>query len=390
MALTDLLNSLSLQPAGTTSATPGVPVSIGIVPDISQVRVTEIQLVDVDFDFIGKGVIFTTDDPSDPTRTGPLPLYNLTSIPPSVVPGVQGLIGKIKGKFPVPVPTDVLPRLDVTWRVTDTAGNDLIASGEAVAPSGLNQVALSVLFLPEFVELTSGLGTPGTSVRRVSATVSITAGTTSTPPRTLGPIDVVVPRVALPTVLAMLVDKPFRGPALIMVPADSAIADLGALTGKLQELQNVLNPVRSVARLAAFLTGLDVLSTILGSEPHISFRKTDGIGNLNDITLVQRSWYENDTEAEDELSSLFMIGPRGRAAEFFNDRSFDTGEGKFTLTLGPELFAGIRDLHREHPASEPSGSEIVVDVDPPGGWWNPDIFGDELSSVRFVALPAIA
>jgi hypothetical protein len=131
------------------------------------------------------------------------------------------------------------------------------------------------------------------------------------------------------------------------------------------------------------ITGLDALTALLDNEPHISFRKTDSIGNLNNITLVQRSWYQNDTEAEDELSSLFMIGPRRRNAEFFNDRSFDDGEGKFTLTIGVESFAGIRDLHRKHPVSEPSGVEISVDRDPPGGWFNPDDFGDDLSSVRF-------
>lgn len=384
MALTDILNSLSLQPAGATTVQPGTPVSVGIVPDISQVRVTEVQLVDVDLDFIGKGVIFPNANPSDSTTTGSLPIHDLTTVPPSITPGVQGLIGKIKGKMPVAVPTDVLPRIEVTWQVTDTAGNDLIASGDALAPSGVNDVILNVLFIPEFEELTAS--PPGTSTRRVSATVRLVAGSTVAGPRTLGPIDILVPRLPLPTVLAMFVDRPYRGPALIMVPASSAVPDLGALTGKVQELQTVLNPVRSLARLAALITGLDELSALLANEPHIQFRKTDSIRNLNDITLVQRSWYElNDIEAEDELSSLFMIGPRDRAVELFNDRSFDDGEGKFTLTVGPELFAGVRDLHRSRPASEPTGSEIVIDRVPPGGWFDPDDFGDDLSSVRFVA-----
>ena len=48
MALTDVLNSLSLQPATTLTAQTGLPVSIGIVPDIAQLQLTNIELVDVD------------------------------------------------------------------------------------------------------------------------------------------------------------------------------------------------------------------------------------------------------------------------------------------------------------------------------------------------------
>ncbi|HKX84848.1 MAG TPA: hypothetical protein VJL58_11550 [Pyrinomonadaceae bacterium] len=387
MALIDVLNSLSLQPATPTNVQPGIPLSIGIVPDVSQVRTTEIQMVPLDLDFIGKGVIFPNANPADPTTTGPLPIQNLLTVPPSITPGVQGLLGKIKGNLPVAIPTDVLPRLDVTWQITDTAGNDMVASGDAIPSNGLNDVVLTALFLPEFVELTSGLGALGTSTRRVSATVTLTAGATVVGPRTIGPVDIIVPKLPIPTVLAMFVHKPYHGPTLIMVPADSAIPDLGGLAGQIQALQSALNPIRTIARLAALITGLDAITTLLNNEPHISFRKTDSISNLNDITLVQRSWYENDTEAEDELSSLFMIGPAGRAAEFFNDRGHDDGEGKFTFTVGPPLFAGIRDLHRDNPASEPLGNEIVVNHGP-DGWWV-DTFGDELSSVRFLPLAPI-
>jgi hypothetical protein len=385
MALIDILDSLGLQPVGPTSVSPGVPITIGVVPDISQVQITDVQLVDVDLDLIGKGVIFTNTTPDDPSPTPsvPLPIHNLTTVPPSLTPGVQGFLGTIKGKLPVAVPREIQPSLHVSWQATDIGGNDLIASGDAIAPNGLNQALLTVLFLPEFVELTSGLGPPPTTTRRVSATVTLVAGAATAGPRMIGPVDILVPQVPLPMVLVMFVDKPYKGPALIMVPSNSAIPDLGGLTGQIQALQSALNPVRTVARLAALITGLDALTALLDNEPHISFRKTDSIGNLNNITLVQRSWYQNDTEAEDELSSLFMIGPRRRNAEFFNDRSFDDGEGKFTLTIGVESFAGIRDLHRKHPVSEPSGVEISVDRDPPGGWFNPDDFGDDLSSVRF-------
>jgi len=383
MALSDLLDSLSLQPATTITSQAGTPLSLGIVPDVSQSTVSDIQLVDIDLEFIGKGVIFENDDLSDTAILGSLPLVDMTHIPPTLINGVQGLLGRIKGKMPVAVPSDIRPRLEVKWHITDDDNNDLIASGDAVAPSGLNNPLLNILFLPEFVELTAGLGDPGMSHRHISAEVTLSAGGLTVGPRTLGPIDVLLPKIPLPTILVMCVDKPYKGPTLIVVPAASAFPDIGALTGKVQEIQNLLNPLRTVVKLASLLTGLDILTSIINSEPHIGFRKTDSIGNLNDITLVQRAWYENDTEAEDELSSLFMIGPRRRSAEFFNKRNHESGDGKFTLTIGKMLFAGVRNLHAKNPASEPEGNEITVNKAPPGGWFSPDTFGDELSSIRF-------
>lgn len=383
MALLDLLDSLSLQPSGALTGQAGAPLSIGIVPDVSQSTVSDIQLVDIDLEFIGKGVIFENNDLADTTILGSLPLVDMTHIPPTLTDGVQGLLGRIKGKMPVAVPSDIRPRLEVKWRVTDEEDNDLVASGDAVAPGGLNNPLLDILFLPEFVELTADLGDPGISRRRISAEVMLSAGGLTVGPRTLGPIEVSLPKIPLPTVLVMCVNKPYKGPTLIVVPGKSAVPDLGALTGKVQEIQTLLNPLRTVVKLASLFTGLDALSSIIGSEPHISFRKTDSIGNLNSITLVQRAWYQNDTEAEDELSSLFMIGPRRRSAEFFNKRHHESGDGKFTLTVGRFLYAGIRNLHAKNPASEPEGNEINVNKEPPGGWFSPDSFGDELSSARF-------
>lgn len=386
MSLQALLDTLNLQNFGPALAPVGQPVTFGVVPDITRVSITEVRMVDVALDFIGKGVIFPNTDLNDSAVTGALPFFNFTTVPPSTGNGVQGLIGRLRGQMPVAVPTEVLPQVQVSWRVTDAVGNDLIASGDAVAPSGLGNRSLEVLFVPEFVELTTTLTDPGFSVRRISAEVRLSAGGTTVGPRTLGPVEIRVPRVPLPTLLTMCVHKPYHGPTLILVPGNSALPDLGGLTGRVQALQALLNPIRTLARLAALIGGLDLLKRVLDQEPHVHFRKTDAIGNLNDITLVQRAWYQNDTEAEDELSSMFLITARDRGVECFNARKFSDGEGKFTLRAGTLFCAGIRDLHHKRPVSEPAGTEIQINKEPPGGWFNPDRFGDELSSMRFLTV----
>lgn len=104
---------------------------------------------------------------------------------------------------------------------------------------------------------------------------------------------------------------------------------------------------------------LDSAATVAGAlqSGNIAFRKADQIGNLNDIDL--ESGLINDTEAEDELSSMILIGPPRRRIECFNARKFSTSEGQLDLTAGTELIALVADLHSASPADSPPGSAGV-------------------------------
>lgn len=378
MGLSELLNSLSLQPSWVT-ATMGMPVTLTVVPDISSARVTEIQMVDVDFELIAKSFVFANGDLNDPTATGPLPIQDLVANPPAIVPGVPGLLGRIRGQMPVAVPSDSAPTLQVTWGVTDSGTTDLLASGDVVATGGLGGTSVSLLFLPEIVERVSA-DDPGVSARLVRAHVTMIHNNSVFGSVNLTAL-VQVPRLALPRMLAMFRDRHYTGPMLVAVASRSAITGVGELTSIVQGLVSSLSGY-AATRLGFLQSTLAQLASRLTAQSGIAFRKGGGITDLDDVTLA--SGFLNDTEAEDELSSLFLVGPEGGKAELFNDKRYKAGEGAFSLETGPELLAGVRDLHTSSPSCEPAGATVEVTRYPPGGVWNPDTFGDELSSIRFL------
>jgi len=383
MGLPELLASLSLQPSWVT-ASMGTPVTFSIVPDISTARITEIRMVDVDFELLAKGFVFPNADPNDATTTAPLQVQDLVSDPPAVIPGVPGLLGRIRGQMPVAVPSDVAPTLQVSWEVKDGDGNDLLASGGAVAVGGLGGTTATLLFLPEAVELRNH-DDPGVSPCQVHARVNMVHANSVVGSVSLSAL-VRVPKLALPTMLALFRDRHYTGPMLVAVPRETAIANVGELTGVVHGLVSSLAGYAGT-RLGFLHATLAHLASRLTTQSGIAFRKGDGITELDDITLS--GGFFNDTEAEDELSSLVLFSRRGRKAELFNDRRYAAGEGAFVLQTGPELVAGVRDLHHATPSCEPAGASVSVTKYPPGGYWDPDTFGDELSSLRFVSLPAV-
>jgi len=385
VALIDTLNSvrdmLSISPTVPAQVQIGQPIHTEILPSLDGVEVSDIISSPINFSFVGKGVVFTDANPANPATLQSLPFFDLSTVPPTVRPGVPGLLGAVTGTVPVAIQLPV--KLEVEWSVRAQDGTVLNQGAEFLAPDGLSSPKVTVVFLPQVVELTTGVPAAPVVPRILHARVRLTASGTSTAWRDLPDVSVNVPGIAVPTLLAAFLDTNFQGAILVMVPSNSPFGSLAPAVTALNNLQAALAPLSSIARFAAFVSGLQQLTSLLNSEPHIQFRATAGISNLNDITLISRSWYENDTEAEDELSSMILIGPFKRRAECFNDRGFDDDEGKFTLTLGLELFAAIRTLHSASPVSEPRGDEIVIDTAPPGGWFEPDTFGDELSSIRF-------
>ncbi len=375
MGYAELLNALTLQPS-TTVAEVGMPVTFTILPDIATARVTEVQMVDVDLEFMAKGFAFPDADLDAWTPTGPLPIQDLVSDPPAVTPGVPGLLGRLRGKFPVAVPVDVAPRIEVTWRVTGERGRDLIERGDAVATAGAGGASQTILFLPEVIELASD-DDPGTTPAQVTATVTMFAGGTSVGTRTLPAVTIQVRRLAMPTMFAMFLHRHYQGSMLVVVPDGTFIFHLGGVTARVQALHALLLPFTGNPRLGFVVEALATFHAALTTQAHIQFRKTDEIANLNDITLS--SGILDDTEAEDEISSLILFGPPERAIDLFNDRSFETGEGVMTVKTHGQLVAGVRDLHADFPSVEPLGASLLPRLQPPGS----RTFGDELSSLRF-------
>jgi len=82
------------------------------------------------------------------------------------------------------------------------------------------------------------------------------------------------------------------------------------------------DPARSTFSLLGIF--LDAAATVadLLDDANVTFRKADEIANLNDIDL--ESGFFNDTEAEDKLSSLILVGPRSSTQP---SRPAGTGRG---------------------------------------------------------------
>src|SRR5687767_9073757 len=117
--MADLATSLSqlgslLNIAGVpATAQPGQAIGASLAPPLGPLRFTEIIEQDISLDLIAKNVVFANDDIASPAFVEDaelvkiLPLFNLATLPPSLdTSGTGGLIGKLKGKLPLAVPTE--------------------------------------------------------------------------------------------------------------------------------------------------------------------------------------------------------------------------------------------------------------------------------------------
>jgi len=391
--LAQAANAFSIAGVPAT-AQPGQAITASLTPPLTPLHFTDVVNTPVNLDLIAKDVVFSNANIASPTFVDDpalvkiKPLFNLITVPPTLDnSGAGGLIGKLKGTIALPVPVEAIPRLTVQWEVLDEFDNVLVEGNDFLAPAGLNNPTLDIVFLPAFALFDGNVPPP--AIRKIRANVTLTAGT-ETGAATVGPVAITIPAIPFPKVLALSLNTDFHGASLVMVPGSSAITTVNHIKTLLQPVRNVISTLTTVARFAEMLLGIDTLAGVL-EETHIAFSKADSVSNLNDIDLITRPWYEfNDTEAEDELSSFVYLSPppqiesNANAVEMFNDRGFQAGEGKCTVTTGTSFVALCRSLHSKNPAVAPSSATLTVNNTPPGGWFDADSFGDALSSIRFL------
>lgn len=380
---------------GSQSAAPGMPLSFSLAPGLSTLSIVDIIEQPMSLDLIAKNVDFSNVTFADPGNAGVatpgwiqdaminnLPgEFDLTRVPPTLDKTVvPGLIGKLIGKLPIAIPRTIAPTLTVEWKIKDENGGEL-SEGEAYSTvNGTHVPTLDIAFVPGFVEFTGGAVT--TVTRTVEAKVTLAAGT-ETASAPVGPVSVQIPTLALPRVLALTVDTNFLGAALILVPADSPVAGLAHLQSLLQPVRNVLQALATIAALADFILGIETLASIV-QQTNIQFRAGAGWGNLNDITLVQNAWYNNDIEAEGELSSFVYLSPPPgpennptHSVVLYNKRHFDEKSGAMMIQTGTLWIALCRSLAHKHPPLIPDDVVRTI-VEEPGGTFN-----DSLSSILF-------
>ncbi|HMF56054.1 MAG TPA: hypothetical protein VK619_06820 [Pyrinomonadaceae bacterium] len=416
-ALKAIASLFSIVHDGSQQVVPGKPVIFKLTPSsVVDLHATDFVPAGFELTWITRNVLFRDfktvpafdASPFVPSSVDALVTGSIPAIVPTVVPtpllnnvgtqqlqGVPGQLAQLAGNIPIPVEVPV--GVSVTWEVLDSDGTTVLMAGTTTftAPNGTSSPEVSFVFAPQTVEMTSQMTIP-TVQRFIRATIKLTAGTVNYT-FTLPNIPVDVPAIPIPKVIVFFLHAYFspswgddEGAAFIVVPNNSPLRSLAQLQGVLNTLQSTVSTLTGLAEFASFLLGLNDLIGTLPAQPYVQFRVADAsnkLNNFNDVTLIQRSWYENDTEAEDELSSLIFIGPPGRRVQCFNDRDTKTDEGAFELTIGPKLHAIIRNLHSATPASEPDGNEINI-LNAPSGWRFDaasfiKTFGDELSSLSF-------
>jgi hypothetical protein len=374
-----------------------------VVEEVTRSEVVEGAL---DLSWRTKDVRFLNTNILDPNVTGGMPISDLLSLNignvtngPTSPPGVPGLLGLLSGT--VPIVSEVTQQLthavtvEVRWRVRDESGTvvsdvewtvggggpGLQGTGGEINPPLANALTpLNMVFPVIFVELT---GSPVPVARRsIQAAVRLSAASVSTGFVDLPPLDVPLPVVPVPTLLLLFQHKNFQGIVLAVVPANSPL-DAGGISAALGTLRTVIDPFDDLLTVLSFVFGeVAVVQGILASAK-IVFRKANELKNLNDIDLD--SGFFNDTEAEDELSSLIFFGPPRRQAQCFNAQNFSSSEGQMNVTVGAELLVKVADMHTNSPVSLPAGKVSVPHTPNVPRVFLHDItgFGDELSSVRF-------
>lgn len=289
--------------------------------------------------------------------------------------------------------TAIPVRLEATWGVEDVDGTPL-GPDQAVTHAGTGQKSpqVAVMVLPDFVELrrdqviTTKTRYVTAKAKLIASVVDLGSGmardVVAEVPLLRYPIT--VPAIPVPTAALFfhganldVVDGELA-PAdhyfvLIAVPEDSAIAGISALRDACETLRRLTFTASQLVQLAGFalnvglpsLTGLDAgLGTLLTalnvhkvrSNIGVGFAAGDKIRNLNDIELVRGRF--NDIEAEDEISSLVLLGPPGRRLSVFRDRGF-SGRGA-TITSSDLCITIVNSLSDVPPITEPPGLSVQV------------------------------
>lgn len=356
--------------------------------------------------------------------------------------GVPGLLGQVSARIPVPTLAPV--GIKVEWKVEKaTYGTDdfpmnptwvpisaeLTADGtrDYVAPLGLLGPSVELVLPPAFIDWKTSvpLGEDEASVNqrleelknsmthyRVTAKITVSALGISVGPRELTvPVD--VPAVGIPRVAVFFRNINFDphhdesdnsntdGAALLLVPNSFPVQTyeliaptLTQLAGTLTQLQTTLRDTKAGLKLAGFLLGLNSLISAVDAQPMFQFRVADQIDRLSRIIFRNGGWklfppaIFSTVDADERISSMFLIGVDGSAISVFNqphqNHKDEGGHGAFKLITGVEMWAAIRNFQFHDDKDVvliPGGASIkIINRESQN-------FNDEADSLQFNPLP---
>jgi hypothetical protein len=212
----------------------------------------------------------------------------------------------------------------------------------------------------------------------IVATVAVTADKTvlSVPPTTTKVISPEVPlevplslsALEVPSVFVLFLDDNFSGAAAIYLPRSSTLNETQLKLGARQLFEtynSAASTLNFVTWFGSYVAGLQALQSVF-ELPHVNVKELKNAeSNLNDDDFIHRSALTstNDTEVEDESSSLLLLGPPNTKVQFFQDRDFSGGEfdvqtGNLPTDFAPGVL--VRNFNALTPQSEPGGKLILV------------------------------
>ncbi len=193
---------------------------------------------------------------------------------------------------------------------------------------------------PETVELVDGAPAPVSA--RIVATVTLGEATRSVETA------VNVFPLRIPSVLALFRNRAFSaadyGAALLVVPGNSPLSSVAGARSAVSQLHAAAERLSAFPRFAALAANVAALLTALRTHEHVAFVRTDALADLHTITLIGRGVLADDISAEDEMSSLILLGPAGRRARLFIHRGFDQAGGRLDVGVDDENVVLIEDL----------------------------------------------
>lgn len=378
----------------------GQVVAASVGPKPGNVDIAEILTGTLDFTWLTKNVSFKNANLEPSLESADLQ-SKVTQI--SVPVTVPGVLGQLKGTVPLLNQVNVPVALKVEWTVLDEnkeplAANEFaVLSGQSLAGSKVNGTDVVVAFRPAVVEMTKQNPVPAPKQRFLKPKVTLTAlDTTITAPDEHFPaIPVLVPAIGIPRLLAAFRHVDFQpthggedGFVLLFAPANSPLQSVDHLKSTLAAVQEAVTAVKAFGDLAAILPGISALTSGVTASPYFVFVAADEIRNLNDITAIQRAWYENDIELEDEISSMVLIGEAGKVLDVYCE-TYDEGadehddeNGHFTLKVGANNFTVVHNLHSKDPNEHPDGNLNVLV--PPQHTATDPTFGDWISALKWL------
>jgi hypothetical protein len=367
MAIIDLLTEIAtaarIVPLGNVKPDLGVPLSFGLVPPAP-----------ASLDFV---------------QTGPVPI----------------LI-----KLPVTV--------QIEWKVKKKVGTTTVDATEGtdfVAPRGLKGPVLDLVFLAFGVQELV-LPQPSPLVRfEISAEVTVKTNGLQVPvdpknPVTTPSIPLDVPALlGIPTVLALFKHSDYAsddgGPGwvLLAVPENAVLKSANDLAPVLDTLRDTIKRLQSFqsdalsGNFATFLLGLGTLVDTLNSQPKFQFVVGDH-GRLDQVVFAESGWrifpprLGGKEKAEQNASSVILIGVKGSGAKLWGDRDFRSDDlDKFSLeiSVGVGMWTSIRNFNG---VKEVSDMTIVPPTSALGGDTLVDLkrdasfdgeLNDKISSIDF-------